>query len=166
MGRRSDFTRTASGLTIRSRGCRFAAPLNSGVRRQTNMIAIRADDLEIEVSGTVDELREVSLTISALVSSAERSTSLPTSAVDPSPYPRTLTAMTIERSAGQTLVSATHSQLVVSGSDGSLSKFASWFEFPPDVQSGYHSHFEPLPNDPDHSADSVPVVVSVRHAGA
>ena len=130
------------------------------------MIVIRADDLEAEIAGTVEELREVSFTISALVGSSDRSAILLAAAGDSDPYPRALTEMAIERSTGPTLVSTTDSRLTVSGSDSSLSKFASWFEFPPGVPAGYHSHFEPLPGDPDHSSDSVPVIVSVRHAGA
>jgi len=126
------------------------------------MIAIRADDLEIEISGTVEELREVSFTISALVTSGQNSTTISAQATDPNPYGRALGSMFIERTTGQTVVSAKNSLLIVSGSDGSLSKFASWFEFSLDADSGDHAHFEPLSDDPDHSADSIPLVVLIR----
>ena len=143
-----------------SRG-RAAGRLNSGVRHQPIMIGIRADGDDIEISGTAAELREISTIIEALISSDELSATVLGRTIDPAPYARSVGSLKIQRTAGRTRVSETDSQVLVTGSDDSLARFASWFEFPPHSKSGNHSHFEPLADDPYHSPDSNSLVVSV-----
>jgi len=130
------------------------------------MIEIRADAVEVDVSGTEEELREIGFTIVALTRSAERSVVLPALDIDPSPYPRALTGMIVERSTGKTFISVAGSELTVRGSDSSLVAFASWFDFPPGAHDGYHQHFEPQEDDHDHSSESAPLIISVHRAGA
>ena len=130
------------------------------------MLAICTDEQEAEISGTANDLRSVRVAIIGLLSSAELFASLPVMARDPSPYTRSLSELIIQRSEGPTLVTATQVGLVVAGSDDSLARFSSWFNLPPEAQVGFHSHFEPLAGDPYHSADSLPLVVAISHAGA
>ena len=129
------------------------------------MIAIRASEGEVDISGTVEELLEVGLTIRALASSPQTSVSVAAARCCPTPYDDSISCLLIYRRQGRTLVSLTSSGLEVSGSDKSLKIFASWFELPAGVSDGYHQHFEPLVDDPDHSSDSVPLVITVRQGG-
>ena len=130
------------------------------------MIAIRADECEVELSGTVEELLEVGLTIRALAASSQPSVVVPAALCSPAPYGRSLERLAVHRRPGPTVVSVAASELQVSGSDTSLNLFASWFEFPTGVDPGYHQHFEPLEGDPDHSPAAVSLIVAVCQAGA
>ena len=130
------------------------------------MITICVSGQEADISGTVGELLEVALTLNALVGSGEQSVVIPAQPCNPAPYELSLSELTFTRRPGPTSVSADPHRLTVSGPDQFLAGFASWFQFPQDAADGYHNHFEPLPDDPDHSPDSLALVVSVRHAGA
>lgn len=130
------------------------------------MIAIRASEGEVEISGTVGDLLEVGLTIRALAASSQFAVLVPAAPCSPAPYERSVARLAVRRRPGPTVVSLAASELEVSGSDTSLNLFASWFEFPAGVGEGYHNHFEPLEGDPDHSPASVSLVVTVCLAGA
>ena len=130
------------------------------------MITICVSDSEADISGSVSELREIALTIKALVSSCEQVATIPAQLCDPSPYQQSLPALAFARRPSPTLVFADASSLTVSGPDQFLDGFATWFEFPDNSPQGQHNHFDPMPGDPDHSVDSLSLVVSVRHAGA
>ena len=130
------------------------------------MLAICTDGQEAEISGNASDLRSVRITIIDLLSSAEASASIPAVAIDPSPYTRSLSELIVRRSDGPTLVTATETGLLVTGADDSLARFSSWFNLAPDAQPGDHSHFDPLPDDPYHSSDSIPLAVAISHAGA
>ena len=130
------------------------------------MLAICTDEREIEISGTADELRDVRLAIVSLLSSSELSLALPAASLDPSPFSRALVELIFQRTSGQTLVTTAQSSVVVSGSDDSLARFSTWFNILPDAQPGDHAHFEPMPGDPYHSPDCIPLIVSIRHADA
>jgi len=130
------------------------------------MITICASSGEADISGTAGELLEVALTLKALVGSGEQSVIIPAQQCNPAPYELSLSELAFTRRPGPTLVSADQHRLTVCGPDQFLAGFASWFQFPQDAAHGNHNHFEPLPDDPDHSADSLSLVVSVRHAGA
>lgn len=130
------------------------------------MLAICTDDHEAEISGSASDLRSVRTAIIGLLSSSEASASLPAAACDPTPYTRSLSELVIRRTDGPTLVTTTEAGLVVTGSDDSLARFSSWFNLPPAPRPGHHAHFEPLPGDPYHSSESIPLLVAVSHAGA
>jgi len=130
------------------------------------MITILASSGEADISGTVGELREVALTLKALVGSGEQSVVVSAQLCDPAPYDLSLPELAFTRRTGPTSISASPHRLTVSGPDQFLAGFASWFEFPQDAAHGMHNHFEPLPDDPDHSPESLALVVSVRHADA
>ena|SRR5688572_4699436 len=130
------------------------------------MLAVCTDDQEAEISGTADELRNIRVAIVGLLSSSELSASIPAAPRDPTPYSRALYELTIQRASGPTLVTTTQASLIVSGSDDSLARFSTWFNFPADAQPGHHAHFEPMSGDPYHSPESIPLAVTIRHAGA
>jgi hypothetical protein len=130
------------------------------------MITVCTSSGEADISGTVDELLEIALTLKALVASRDESAVIPSRLCNPAPFELSLRELVFARRPGPTSVSADPHRLTVSGSDQFLAGFSSWFEFPQDAAHGYHNHFEPLPDDPDHSPDSLALVVSVRHAGA
>ena len=130
------------------------------------MITICASDQEADVSGTVTELLEIAHILKSLVSSGASSVVVPAQSCNPAPYELSLRELVFARRSGPISVSADSHRLTVSGPDQFLARFASWFEFAQDAGNGCHNHFEPLPDDPDHSADSLALVVSVRHAGA
>ena len=141
-------------------------PFSHSSRRHRDMITICVSSGEADISGTVKELREVALTLKALVGSGERSAVIPAQPCNPAPYEQSLLELAFTRLPGPTSVSADAHRLTVSGPDQFLAGFASWFEFPQDAAHGTHNHFEPWPGDPDHSTESLSLVVSVRHAGA
>ena len=120
---------------------------------------------EADISGTIEELRDVALTLKALVGSGEQSAVIPAQPCDPAPYELSVLELAFTRSVGPTSVSADSRTLTVSGPDQFLAGFASWFEFPQGASRGAHNHFEPSPDDPGHSTDSLSLVVSVRHDG-
>jgi hypothetical protein len=130
------------------------------------MITIRVADQEADISGTVDELLEIAFTLKALVGSGDNSAIVPAQSCDPAPYDLSLAELAFTRRSGPTLVTSDGRRLSVFGPDLFLDSFASWFQFAQDAAPGDHAHFEPPPDDPDHSPDSLALVVSVRHAGA
>ena len=130
------------------------------------MLAICTDGQEAEISGTADELRGVRVAIVKFLSTNKSSATLPAALTDPSPYTTTLSEFLIQRSSGLTLVKATQTCLVITGSDDSLARFSTWFNMPQDAPPGHHSHFEPLPGDPYHSSESIALVVAISNAGA
>ena len=130
------------------------------------MINICLSSGEADISGTVGELGEVALTLKGLVGSGEQLATIPAQPCDPSPYDLSLLELAFVRRPGPTSVSADARRLTVAGSDQFLTRFASWFEFPQDARHGSHNHFEPLPDDPDYSPESLALIVSVRQADA
>jgi hypothetical protein len=130
------------------------------------MIAICADDTGVEISGTVDDLNDVHLAIMDLLHTGSSSVQILAASSDPSPYPRALSRLEVRRTEGRTVLSVVDGDLIASGSDDSLGRFASWFQFRQGACPGQHSHFEPAPDDLFHASESVPLVVSVRHSAA
>jgi hypothetical protein len=130
------------------------------------MLAICTDDQEAEISGTAHDLRKIRIAIVGLLSSADTSVSFAAAPRDPSPYSRALSELIIQHTSGPTLVTVTQTAVVVAGSDDSLARFSSWFNFPPEALASHHSHFEPMPGDAYHSAESIPLVVAISYVGA
>ena len=57
------------------------------------MIAICADETSAEVNGTVDDLDAIHHAIVSLISTANSSVRIAAASLDPSPYPRALSAL-------------------------------------------------------------------------
>lgn len=130
------------------------------------MITICVSSGEADISGTVGELLEVALTLKAFAGSGEQSVVIDAQLCNPAPYEFSLSALAFIRRLGPILVTADEHRLTVFGPSQLLAGFASWFHFPPEAARGMHNHYEPLPDDPLQSSDSLSLVVSVRHADA
>jgi len=130
------------------------------------MISISASQEEADISGSIDDLREIGLTIKALLLSATESVTLQAMKHDPAPFDRALTELTVIRRAGLSSVLIQGNALFVSTSAERLEELASCFFFADDAGHGHHFHFEPMPGDLDYSADSLALAVSVRRPGA
>jgi hypothetical protein len=124
------------------------------------MIQIRATDGEADLEGTPEDLQHIRAAILRLVSSSESSISFEACAtIDPTPYARMLPELHIVRTTGPMRVAISHERmLVLSGSDESLDRFASWFDF----TAPTHKHHEHFPGTTYIAADSVPLVISAR----
>jgi hypothetical protein len=116
--------------------------------------------LELELSGTVAELRRIAEALSNM--NAGQSFEIPT---DPkaiaSPYQRCLNRLEVDAAGGPVRVAIIDDTLKVSGSPEMLHTFASYFRFADDAESGLHSHHEWFEGDKWIAPDSRPLVVSV-----
>jgi hypothetical protein len=129
------------------------------------MLTICTNDQEAEIRGTADDLYKVRMAIISLLSTNETSASVIATPCDPTPYLRTLSEFIIQRASGPTLISVAQTAILVTGCDDSLDRFSSWFNIPPDARIGYHSHFEPLPEDAFHSSESIPLIIALNDTG-
>lgn len=118
-------------------------------------LTIFTDGKEVEITGSPAALRSVRLAILKLLSSPIASIRLPVAVRDPGPYTCSLAELVVERAEGPSLVSVTQGALSITGCDASLARLATWF----DISTCHHSHFEPLPDDPHHSAESIPLII-------
>ena len=127
------------------------------------MIQIRATDTEADLEGSPEDLQHIREAMLRLLASSEARLSVEACATgDPSPYARLLSELHIERTTGPMRVAiANESMLVLSGSDESLNRFASWFDFPA-VTSQAHKHHEYFAGNQYIAADSVPLVIGAR----
>lgn len=130
------------------------------------MISISASQEEADISGSIDDLREIGLTIRALLISATQSVTLHAMEHDPAPFDRALTELTVIKQAGLSSVLIQGNALCVSASPERLEQLASCFFFADDARHGHHYHFEQMPGDSDYSADSLALAVSVRRPRA
>ena len=123
------------------------------------MIQIRATDGEADLEGTPEDLQHIQAAILRLVSSSESSVSFQACAMsDPTPYRRMLPELHIVRTTGPMRVAISHDRmLVLSGSDESLDRFASF-----DFAALTHKHHEYFPGNAYIATDSVPLVISAR----
>ncbi|QNN69381.1 hypothetical protein [Thermomonas carbonis] len=129
------------------------------------IIAISASQNEIDISGSVADLREIGLTIRALKLLASTSFTVPALRHDPAPYDRALAEITVTQGS-ETSVSVQGNALRISATPERLEELASCFFFPEDARDGHHFHFELMPHDLDYSAESLALAVSVHRAGA
>ena len=130
------------------------------------MISISASQQEADISGSIDDLREIGLTIRALLISANESVTVRAADHDPTPFEHAVPELTVIQQAGPLSIAVQDNALRVSASAERLEELANCFFFPEDARSGHHFHFEPMPGDPDYSADSLALAVSVRRSGA
>jgi hypothetical protein len=126
----------------------------------------RSNQNEVEISGTVDELRAVSRDISALVWSGNDQIAFEANPfINPAPYDAALKRMVIVQSRSPAKVSlASAEELRVEGSPESLEAFASYFDFEPGAAAGNHAHFEYYEHEGNRwvAPGSIPLVISVR----
>ena len=130
------------------------------------MISISASQQEADITGSIDDLREIGLTIRALLLSANESVTLRAADHDPTPFDRAVPELTVNLRTGPLSIAVQGNALCVSASAERLEEFASCFFFPEDARDGHHFHFESMSGDSDYSADSLALAVSVHRSGA
>jgi len=129
------------------------------------MLAILVGGFEAELSGSQSELQTLRSEILALATAQAQSVRINTdTCVTVAPYDRALSKLVINRSTGPTKVAILDNALIVTGSDVNLASFATWLEFPAGSADGAHAHFEHIPGSSHVAEDSLPLVISVRHA--
>jgi hypothetical protein len=129
------------------------------------MIAIRSSDgepPEIDLSATRSEFMRLATSISDVEESVLSEMVIPADeAADPRPWDRTLAELRIRFRPGRLVLSISGERsLVVSGGRLELEKFVSNFPVEPELQPGYHVHFEPIGRD-FVSPESVSLVLRV-----
>jgi hypothetical protein len=128
-------------------------------------VKICTDLEEAEVTGTSETLHAVRVGIIRFISSNEQHIVFSAVNCDPAPYQKSLSSLKVIRGSGPTCVSVESDNLVISGSDESLARFSTWFEFPSNTSGGTHAHYEYFPGDPYISPDSLTLVIGISHAG-
>ena len=120
----------------------------SRMENEQNQLSIaivysESDYGNIDISGTLESLRQVSQFIIDFIESGRVEATIATLNVDPVPYERCLQLLSIRREVGAVKVSAIDDKLEIVGDGDRLTTFADWFNFPDDTANGYHCHHEP-----------------------
>ena len=119
---------------------------------------------ELDISGTVDELRMVRRQIlDLLASDVDRVSFEADPAIESSPYDSSLSRLVVVKGQCPTRISLKNGEEVyVEGSPYCLEALASFFEFKPDAEKGAHSHYEYYEGNEWVAPDSVPLVIGVK----
>jgi hypothetical protein len=127
------------------------------------MIVIRwSPPSELDISAPPFELRAVRVHVLDVASGrAERAVVAADTAADAHPYARCLRSLAVSRGVGPARVAVDGETVTVTGSEDSLSAFASYFDFHDDAAVGRHNHFEHYADNKWIAADSIPLVISV-----
>jgi hypothetical protein len=131
------------------------------------MIAIYSSDLEIDVSGTLLELKVISEAITTFANSEDLLLSIPANQLaEPAPYDLALPELVFTKanSAIQVTISKDN-VLVVSGSGDNLIILASYFLYPQGSPNGHHAHFEYFPGIDHIVEDAIPLIITVNEFG-
>jgi hypothetical protein len=145
------------------------SPLMLGVRfllfRGTAMLEIRySAPHDLDISGTVDELRTVRREILHMIESdTARITFVADSSIEPSPYDSALSMLVVVKGQCPTKISLKNEEEIhIEGSPYCLEAFASFFDFKPDAGKGAHSHYEYYEGNEWIAPDSIPLVIGVK----
>jgi hypothetical protein len=122
-------------------------------------VFIRATDTELELSGSIAELRRVATALTGLAAGeGRRFAADPT---DPAPYLSVLASLEATASEGPVRVRIAGDALLVSGSPDELRRFASFLEFCDGDPPGTHHHHEWWEGNDFIAVDSRPLVIAV-----
>jgi hypothetical protein len=119
--------------------------------------------LDLEISGSVQTLQNVSTGIFDLVRSDKARLLLTANThFDPHPYKIAIPQLLITRGTDLlALTVETEAQLHIDGSRAHLEILADWFSFDPQSPSKTHAHFEYYDEHPFIASHSVPLVITV-----
>src|SRR5262252_4591262 len=123
-------------------------------------MVIRSTANEADISGSVSELRRLSIQI-ARIAYGEVLNFEADAALSPSPYDATLTHFEVMASDGPVKVTVNGSRLQACGGPEMLHKFASFFDFADRAAAGAHNHYDWFEGNPFVSPDSTPLVIRV-----
>ena len=128
------------------------------------MIAICSSSEEIDLSGSLKELRDVYQLLLDFIQDRERKLCVIEAAtVNPSPYDVCLNYLYVWKSNSSIKVSVSVNCLQIEGEPNKLKAFANWFNFRDNTVSNYHGHFDYLGHNGDLiDANSTPLVISVK----
>ena len=126
------------------------------------MIRIRHSEGEFEVSGSPFELRQVAAQLTSLsIVGGEINLDCDRS-FDPTPYLSSLVTLRLIANNDLARVSASSTELTISGANRGLVSFASFFDIPDEAPEGFHYHHDYFPGDLFVAPDSLSLVVSVE----
>jgi hypothetical protein len=128
------------------------------------MIQIRFSDRELEISGSPQELRQVSQSILDLIHDRARlMVQIDAETIAPIPYAFCLSQLSIVKTAGLIKLSVAANILQIEGAPERLEAFAKWFDFDDNTHSCYHRHFDHFDNTERVDPGSISLVIAVRH---
>jgi hypothetical protein len=126
------------------------------------MIRIRITGAECEVAGSPSDLRCVAKALVRVSRTGLEEKIAIITDFDPRPYHEALALLRVIRADGPRRVSRESGSLVVSASSDGLTRLASLFDMPDELQDGYHCHRDGN-SDSRIASDSVSLVVTVEH---
>jgi hypothetical protein len=128
------------------------------------MICIRFCPCEgCDISGTPVELRAIADGITVLSHASSGSVSfIADTSHPPAPYPALLSALEVRVGPGPVCAKVHDGVLSVTAASKFLVPLSSFFQFEKTVSDGYHCHHEYFPGNAYISADSVPLIITVR----
>jgi hypothetical protein len=129
-------------------------------------VAIRfGNSGEIDISGSIIALRQISQAILDLMNDRDRvSCIVEATEIDPYPYDGCLGSILLKQSNTLAKVSLVEDYLQIEGNSSSLDLLASWFDFPDRTGTGYHCHFEYYEDNPFIDPDSRPLIITVDNS--
>ena len=119
---------------------------------------------ELELSGTPAELRTLGREIAAFAQSQESTLTLVLAELpDPTPYSRSVAALTLTRETGPTRVSiGENGHVHAVGSPENLKLLSEWLGIEDDTPDGYHVHYDGWRGNQYIAEGSVPLVITVQ----
>ena len=126
------------------------------------MIRIRYSPTECEVSGSPTELKSVHLAMVRLSKADGEDFIQCDETFDPSPYPRRLTRLTLQKKEEKDKIRIDGDTLYLSGSSHGLDRLASFFDFPEDTEDETHVHHEAAYSPDLTDESSFPLIVCIQ----
>ncbi|WP_410499284.1 hypothetical protein [Chitinibacter sp. S2-10] len=131
------------------------------------MIQIIYSKMECELSGSNDELQRLSEQITDFCQSNDKLLFLKTETqLDPSPYDEVLTSIVLEKTDDMFVASKRDDTLYITGGIESLTNFVQNLPYDAEMSNNgvsFHVHFDAL-GWPEHiSAESIEMVLSLKH---
>jgi predicted metal-binding protein len=118
---------------------------------------------DVDLSGTLEELRAIARSIQELLDSDSESVTLDAETkYDPAPYDANVPSLRIQKGSGPGKVSLTDEALLIEGSPENLLRFTSYLDFPPNAQPSNHTRYEHWTGADWISPDSMPLIIGIR----
>jgi hypothetical protein len=122
-------------------------------------VKIRANDIELDISGSPSEMNAIADRIEQLSIGEELLAA--TDIADARPYDRCLVGLTACIGEGPVRVSVDGDRVIITASPLMMRKFASFFRFDPNARRGMHHHHEWFKGNEYVTPDSIPLVVGI-----
>jgi len=128
------------------------------------MLRIRHSPREIDVEGTVDELRNLRSRVLAVALEGKGQVTIEAEVnYEPAPYDAVLEHAVVGVTNGPTMVNVVDSRrLLINASPDNLRRLASFIAVPDGAEPGWHSHYEYFAGNEFIMPTAEPVVFSLR----